>query len=292
MNINAYPFKIILKKQKDIDFSISDLFDYITSQKEGPIDICKKKRNLFIQPVASSSYYAGLLFSSRDYSAHCRVVVNPNGGYSTEIAEIKDGAEYNFFILNKNTTSGIWLTYANSASLSVLEKILRKFFDDFVSLKGYDSSSLSFKRKNKISCIQIIKAEEASMALNRFFSITSISYLEQSTKRSIFTPDFVKSEQKQIIFKRKAPLSDIIPKILDLKELGTKKLKVVGKNEEGEREVINLDNIFRPLTSYDYDDVTRELKKFNTEELSTHPTIVHMLDFVKSNVICRDLGII
>lgn len=56
-----------------------------------------------------------------------------------------------------------------------------------------------------------------------------------------------------------------------------------GQNTNGKKETLNLDNIFRPWTTYDYDTVTASLENFNTNNINSHQMTNTLIQCISDN---------
>lgn len=283
MDVKIYPFSVSLILDSQNNLSKDGFVNYLTYNSNNMDVIYDKERVLVLQNISDSNYIAGVLLSFRDYDAHCKVVPDGRGGYSATIETIDDGAEYNFFVLNKNTFKGLWLTYFNAASISVLDKILRKRLNGYADCNGIEVG-MKFKLKNKVRVNMIISSETLMEALSNFNNIYSIEYTELNKQQHYFSPDTINIKKTKLSLKRNNIIDNARNSIRDLFESGeAEDMRVVGKNSHGKIERINLDTIFRPWTVYDYDEITRTLQNFNTNNLLNHDIITKLMNCVNNN---------
>lgn len=283
MDVKIYPFAVSVILDGQNNLSKDDFVNYLTENSNNKDNIYDKERVLVLQNIPDSDYIAGVLLSFRDYDAHCKVVSDGKGGYSATIETIEDGAEYNFFVLNKNTLKGLWLTYFNAASISVLDKILRNMFNTYAKCNGIEAN-MKFKFKNKVRASMIVSSETLMEALSNFNNIYSIEYTEVNKQQHHFSPDTINVKKTKLSLKRNNVIDNARDSILSLFGSGeAENMCVSGKNSRGKTERINLDNIFRPWTTYDYDEVTRTLQNFNTNNLLNHEITTKLMNCVNNN---------
>lgn len=284
MDVNIYPFSISLLLQENSPLNRDDFIDYVTGFSTYVDEIYGKDRVVSLKKIPNSNYIAGTLLSFRDYEAHCKLTQNGRGGYSVTIERIEDGAEYNFFVINKITLKGVWLTYFNAASISVLDKILRILFNKYAEFSGFETT-MKFKLKNKIRASMIIFRETIEEALSRFNQITHIEFTERDNQVSYFSPDVVNTRRTRLLLKRENLISNTIESIKSLVNSGeVENTSVRGVTETGKKETINLENIFRPWKTYDYDEISRALENFDTDNLVDNSIITKLLECVSSTI--------
>lgn len=283
MDINVFPFSISLETQNEFSLDATDLFKYIENQNNSIQKIYDKDRILTIQEIQNSNYISGILLSFRDYESHCKVTPCKNGGYFASIEKIEDGAEYNFFVFNKTTLKGLWLTYFNSASISVLDKIFRTYFNKYANSLGIETS-MKFKYHNKIKVSLILAPENIEKALKKFNKINYVEYTERSKECSFFSPDEINYSKKRIFLKRETKIKQTIQAILNLhKSKETENTVITGQVANGKKETLNLDNIFKPWITYKYDEVTASLENFNTNNIEHHKIIKALVECISNN---------
>lgn len=284
MDVNIYPFSISLQLQEDSPLDRDSFVRYMTSVSTVVNEVYGKDRVISFKEIPNSNYIAGILLSFRDYEAHCKISQNEHGGYSTTVETIKNGAEYNFFVINKITFKGVWLTYFNAASISVLDDILRKMFDKYAQTYGLEITR-KFKLKNKVRALMILSRETIEEALSQFNKISHIEYTERNNQVNFFSPDVVNTRRTRLLLKQENLIGRTIESIRLLVNSGeVENTSVRGINHRGKKETVNLDNIFRPWDTYDYDEVTRTLENFDTDNLIQNPVIGRLLVCISSTV--------
>lgn len=284
MDVNIYPFSISLQLQEDSPLDRDSFMGYITRFSTDVQEIYGKDRVVSFKEIPNSNYIAGILLSFRDYEAHCKITQNERGSYLATVETIKDGAEYNFFVINKITLKGVWLTYFNAASISVLDQILRRIFNKYAETYGIEVT-MKFKLKNKIRASMILSRETVEEALSKFNKISHIEYTERNNQVSFFSPDVVNTRRTRLLLKQENLIDQTTESILSLVNSGeVENTSVRGVNNRGKKETVNLDNIFRPWDTYDYDEITRSLENFDTDNLIQNPTIGLLLSCVTSTI--------
>ena len=286
MDVKVYPFMVSLTLDNN-GLSKNSFMDFLSENSNNRDIVFEKERVSVFKNISNSNYMAGVLLSFRDYDAHCKVVSDGQGGYSTTIETIEDGAEYNFFIINKNTLKGLWLTYFNAASISVLDKVLKNIFYKYAEINGLDVN-IGFKHKNKIKANMIVSNETLSEVLSKFEHINSVEYTELTTQQHYFTPDTLNVKKIKLSLKRNNLIDNARESIISLVRSGDAgNINISGKNSSGKIERINLDTVFRPWLTYDYDEITMSLQNFNTNNLLNHGIIAKLIACVNSSTINR-----
>ena len=284
MEIKIYPFLISTVLDSQNGLSVEDFANYLTKNSNNKYTIYDKERVIVLQNIPDTNYISGVLLSFRDYDAHCKVIPDGQGGYSARIETIRDGAEYNFFVLNKKSLKGLWLTYFNSASISVLDKILRNIFNQYAKTNGIEVNR-RFKLKNKVKVNMILSRETIADALSAFSSIYSVEYTEINKQQHLFVPDTINVKKTKLLLKRNNIIDNIKNSVEALVCSGeAENICVAGKNHQGKIERINLDVIFRPWVVYDYDEITRTLQNFNTKNLLHHEIITNLMMCINNNI--------
>ena len=283
MDINVFPFSISWNVQEGISLDVDSFLAYVKSKNNQSQFIFNKDRILTIQDIPDSNYTSGILLSFRDYQSHCKVTRCVNGGYSAKIEKIEDGAEYNFFVFNKITLKGVWLTYFNSASLSVLDRIFRNYFNDYANSMGIETS-MKFKYHNKVKVSLIVSPENVETALNRFNRINYVEYTERSRESNFFSPDVINFSKKRIFLRQGNTIAETVKAIIKLHGSDeAENTAINGQYSDGKKETLNLDNIFRPWMIYNYDDVTASLENFNTNNINKHQMIKKLIQCISNN---------
>lgn len=144
---------------------------------------------------------------------------------------------------------------------------------------------MKFKLKNKIRASMILSRETVEEALSKFNKISHIEYTERNNQVSFFSPDVVNTRRTRLLLKQENLIDQTTESILSLVNSGeVENTSVRGVNNRGKKETVNLDNIFRPWDTYDYDEITRSLENFDTDNLIQNPTIGLLLSCVTSTI--------
>lgn len=282
MKINIYPFQVHLTLN-DNKLNKDEFLNRLVTNQDIAYPVFEKNRVVAFKEIPNKDYIAGVLLSFRDYNAHCRVTRSQNGGYEATVEEIRDGAEYNFFILNKTTLKGVWLTYHNAAALSVLSAILTKHLVEYAKSEDIEIK-LPFYKNNKIGTSFILSNETVDQALDKFNRICSVEFNERLVQRSRFSPDSIRYKKSKFIINKDSSMRQLKQDIKTLFESDdATETKVSGINKNNSRESINLDNIFRPWKTFDYDVITRTLTNFNTDNLLAHTVTQSLIEISTEN---------
>ena len=155
MNVTLRPFNLEIKLDKK--HNRDDFFEYL-KKNHFSYNIVRKERLLFVSDI-NDDYIAGFMLSKRDFSSHCRFSYDAYGKMKLTLAELTEGVEYNFFVLNKHSCNGVYLTYSTAATLKTLEKVLKKCMEDWFLSKGVECNNVLW-RKNNIMCNLILSEND------------------------------------------------------------------------------------------------------------------------------------
>ena len=144
--------------------------------------------------------------------------------------------------------------------------------------------SMKFKYHNKVKVSLILSSENVETALNRFNKINYVEYTERSRESSFFSPDVINYSKKRIFLKQRNRIDQTIQAIIGLyNSEEAENTAIYGENTSGKKETLNLDNIFRPWMTYNYDMVTNSLENFNTNSINQHQMIRALIQCISNN---------
>lgn len=120
--------------------------------------------------------------------------------------------------------------------------------------------------------------------MGRFNKINYVEYTERNKESSFFSPDTINFSKRRIFLKKGNNLVQTVNEIIALHSSEeSENTSINGQNTNGKKETLNLDNIFRPWTTYDYDTVTASLENFNTNNINSHQMTNTLIQCISDN---------
>lgn len=280
MFVSLKPFNVNIKL--DNKYSQDEFFDYL---KANPVscEIVHKQRLLFVDDM-NDDYFVGFMLSKKDFASHCRYEM-VDGKLKITVDKIEEGAEYNFFILNKNSLNGVYLTYSVAATIKTLEKTLKQCMHDWFFSKGIVVNNGTWK-KNNIVCSPILSQETIDSVLNKLSEISSMTFVDVKNSSGLFRPDFLKKTRYSLQFDKKKMGSIVQVRKLISDFVKSKKavgVSVKGKDNANEIDTINFDCLTTTWKSYDYDNLTKDIVTIDNEDLGSHKIPQDMLNVINLN---------
>lgn len=256
--------------------TLADLFAHLASKQNSPIDFHGYERLLYVGE--NKKYHLGLLITTKDQKKFLELS-QTGGAVKFEPRDVTTGArlaDFNFFLLDKNTGRGIYQYYHNSCSLNPFAYLLRKCYDELkqekidASISKLTSPTESSKAKIKkqysgtLQWTQIVRPENFEALVGRLQSINTftVSMATLDQKESAFRS--ISSLAKKVVhefkFSNDKGTNAIIRSITNfIKRDPPESARVDGIDEDGLEQVIKLTNNPDSFGEFEYDEVTEKM---------------------------------
>lgn len=266
------------------------LEEYITHMitPEGKIlNIGEYNRYMFFNKDSNKEYYLGLLVTVKDQKSYCKLV-NDDGKMLVQISEIDSNEnlmDFNFFVINKETGSGMYQYYHQSCSLNSFGYFITKEFNNYKTERTADELStfidekekekqkklLNKKYREKLMFEILVRHENIQALINELKKVKSFEYCFSSL--TVDEPEFkplqghVRKERTRLSFTSDSPvqhLASTISNIVSSKQI--EEGKVSGIDLDGIERVLRITNNPDNFAEYNYDDVA---SKINSLDISS-----------------------
>lgn len=291
--------------------SLRELFVRLKAES-GPLAVWRKiERKLLVQIVGG--YAIGLFVTVKDQRVFTEMI-EEDGELRLEARQVEEGksfAEFNYFVVNLDTGRGIYQHYHSSCKFTQFggfladryAKIVRNEADSAIasaSLNGKVSKARQKQiRSDYVGYLDwsvLVRPEKVDELLADLREITQYQY-----DLVTFTPDenqpfrpissFVSKKRTILTFDKKIQVAQRVRRgIMDMISRNRPaKGRIRGKDVQGRKQVIDLDENVDILREYDYDEVAGEIRiKLgscdNPDWSYTHsPMVGRLMDEVKAN---------
>ena len=276
MEVRLIPFELDIKLEDQ--HSKNDFMEYL-KHAGLEFNVVRKERVLFLDDM-NDDYFVGFLVSRQDFATHCQFDIQQGVPKITE-AQIRKGVDYNFFILNKQTFKGVFLTYHLAASLGTLGKFMQKCLGSWLEFKGIRLSPKVWQNNNLL-CRYIFSDETIDSILDKFTKFNSVDFSEIRNNCGIFRPNYMKTAKSSVAFDQERIQSiDIVKR--DIKDLldndDVSNVAVHGEDNANKLDV-NFDRILKPWKIYDFDVITRHVIGMDFQRLPANTISVNMLGVI------------
>ena len=261
-----------------------------------------KNRVLYI--VEDGSLWKGVVLTVKDLKTFTKLVSSQQE-IKLGIHELDDSekiADFNFFIIDKNSGFGLYQHYHHSCSLNLFNVIARNNYrkmkeqmkesekellendssmskkDIKLALKRYSGDFIGSIIEREGSFAERVEKLQDAREAEIEFSVLSFN---DGAFQAVST--HLKRVKHQLFFlKNTSPLARVSSLASIFKQQSIKKAKVVGIDENGNDIVYRMFNDFDKFATYDYDDMVSEL---NLNESK-------MYDSIKQNKIIGELCLV
>ncbi len=252
--------------------TLADFFQHIEQTRGNPIVLFKYGRFMYVKDLGA--YYAGLLITTKDQKkflefTHDAVHAKLEAKDVTEGAQL---ADFNFFLINKNTGRGIYQYYHNSCSLNTFGMLCKRHYDTLkldkikTGLAGLGKPTAKQEKAIRdsyagtLSWSQLVRPEAFADLVAQLKSIKSltVSITTLAYKNTLFSPiaKHAKRMTQGFRFPANAHSQELVADITDLVAIPElESAKIEGTDEHGRDQTIKLENTPDSFGVFDYDRV-------------------------------------
>jgi len=281
VNLLGFEWKIKGDRAKLVD--VKDLFAHITSNHG--TEIKHKGHNRLVYVGETPGYYTGLVLTAKDHVRFCEL--NRKGkGLQINVREATAGSsliDFNFFVLNKQTSRGLYQYYKNSCWVTAFGTLCGSMLDDCCeakmaaqivagggaqTFKEKDLRAIRRKFDGYLESILLVREDDFKKIVSNMTKIKSFQFSMGSVlpeKESWFRPlkGVSQSIRHQVSFYKESTLQARRKAIFDVlggDNKGHEKAKidkaaVHGVDHDGLSRTIFLESNPDFFGSYDFDEV-------------------------------------
>jgi hypothetical protein len=233
--------------------------------------------NRIMALTRDGDYWRGILLSIRDVKSFAKI--QENGGSFTittqELEKDTRPVDFNFFIINAKTFTGLYQYYHHSASINAFCYIVKKHYDqhrkdamdaEIRELGENPSNKLRLsvieKYKGKLRYQTLMRPEgfEACLAALKRIKLLEFQCAEFKPEIEEYRPlsGLAKRITHKIIFQNDSVVGQIvapIKRMIDRKSL--LKARAIGIDNNDIEQIYKLENDLATLATYDYDQMAR-----------------------------------
>ena len=117
--------------------SLEEFIVHMITPKGVKLNISEYDRYMFFDKDSNDKYYLGLLVTVKDQKSFCKLVTE-DGKMVVHISEVDSNEnlmDFNFFVINKETGSGMYQYYHQSCSLNSFGYFITKKFHNYKNEK-------------------------------------------------------------------------------------------------------------------------------------------------------------
>lgn len=277
-----------------MEYLVTDQKAATEAGEESVTKIGEHGRLLYIDKETNPSYYLGLAITVKDQKKFCELTQNGKN-FTIKVTDLENKMmDFNFFVLNKTTGTGLYQHYHQSCSLNSLFHILSSklsqfrgaLFESEVNNKniiGTNSEIRKIKAKlrGRIKSSILVKKENLEKLIASLKEIKSFEY--EYSYLDIQEPEFkpisssVKRESKKLIFTPDAveQISRALGKFVNNNDL--EKGKVIGSDDSGNERIYHIMNNPDNFGELDYDDIADKLNELDISNFQTSWPITELL---------------
>ncbi len=278
---------------------LDDFFDFLKQHRLQEIDHEKHKRLIYVGE--RGDYYLGLFLTIRDESKVCEIKAQSGGEYRIRVRKLESGTrpvEFNFFIIHRQTSRGIYQHYYRSCSLdSFFRFCLRKYEElteerrekelKAAGLTIQEKHGLAAKYATPLRCEQMIRHAALQelleeLATVRYFQFDLAVLQDEDLSLTPLSP-LIKTQRKSFTFRRGVDFGAVKKAILKvINTIRPSMGKIIGKDSRNAEKIVKLANNPDHFGEFEFDEVAEEAK-LNLGNVSASPFIDQMLEIVRKH---------
>ncbi|MFC4677481.1 hypothetical protein [Desulfovibrio legallii] len=230
--------------------------------------------NRILYYIEGDDFWRGLVLTVKNMKKFTKIV-NSSGKIRLDIHKLEKNehiADFNFFIIDKNTGCGMYQHYHNSCSLNIFNAINK---DRYLKIKNklYEDAKIQLENENKplkqikndlkifnetIECSIIERngsfVERVALMKSAKEAEIEFEILDTTKDEFVAIMPHMRRLKYQLFFNKESPMNLLIEGLTrTFKGAKLKKAKVVGIDEHGNDAVYKLLNDFDRFGSFDYE---------------------------------------
>lgn len=182
--------------------SLADLFADIASKLGAPKEFSGYAR--FLYTADKDGYYVGLLITTKNHNKFLEFKQDAQSA-KLEARETSEGtklADFNFFVINKNSGRGVYQYYHQSCSLNTFGLLLKSYYDELKTRRVLAARAaigtptpkqerqINQRFKGTLTWATVVKKETFEKLISKFKQIRNIqiNFATLAYEETIFTP--------------------------------------------------------------------------------------------------------
>lgn len=270
-----------------------------------PSDADQSRRLLFLNDSSHPEYCVGLVVTVKDHRTYCELV-NSGGSLLVKVNELNQDSslmEFNFFVFNKKTGSGLYQHYHQSCSANSFGELAqRKFHDHRIAQRQLaleaagETATDAAKKKiaakfgNRLKFSVLVRKEALKVLISEMRRVKAFEYALETpvVPQDAFAPlrPFVRMKSERLAFSMKTPTSfvaDAIDAFVSSSSLKRGQIEAV--DDEGVDRVIKIMDNPDSFGEYDFDDLVAKLNKLELTKFEQSWIIAELIKKCKENVV-------
>lgn len=277
--------------------TLDAFFKHLAESNEGDFTFAHKKRIFLFNDSIDNDYYVGGIITIKDYKKFLELKQG-DVDITLEIKEVTSGnhlADFNFFAINKKTSTGIYQYYHHSMSMNqygiFLRDIYRAFSDEcrdnelksLLQERGKKKKEKEIRSKyfKSLKLIPLYRRDTFNEMVDSLAKITHFSFdlCSLGAEDNEFSPlsDFAEKVKHSVTFRQNSILAEVksrIKNFIQNRDISTGMVK--GMDADGIERIYTLANSPETFKENDFDEMISGLDRLNLSNLSEN-NIVKML---------------
>lgn len=260
--------------------SLQELFTAFKNCEGTEIHFAKFDRLFYVADIGD--YHVGLLLTVKDQRKTCEIK-KARGQYKLSVRKIAKGTslvDFNFVIVHKLTSRGLYLHYHQSCSVKQFTYFCRKMYhqlrdeqrDAKLALLGKNPTVAQVDavkkahpmRGGSIEIELMVRQENLGDLISELRTINSLdfNFLAVTDEESMFRPlgDKVREVHRGVTFTRSTGVNDVKDAILNI--IRANKISrgsIAGHEEDGTPRILDLEKNLESFGEFDHDDIADEV---------------------------------
>lgn len=238
------------------------------------------QRLLFLNNRCDPNYHVGLIVTVKDQKTFCRLVAG-DGSLLVKVDELELNTklmEFNFFVVNKATGTGLYQYYHQSCSLSSFAYLVARRFREYrESLVQAEMDKIPEGERTEAKLTKVRKHHKGQFKWEMLVRAERLEELIAELQRvksfewTVATPTvdqedfkplapYIRNQRSKLAFEVGAPVQSLAKAIsAAVTKLGVVKGRIEGQDAEGLDRVLRILNNPENYGEYDYDDLAGKL---------------------------------
>lgn len=280
---------------------------YINTMKEGcySFEDGEHERVIYFNNTHSPDYYVGLLVTIKDQRTYCKLV-NESGKLHVEVTALASDAnlmDFNFFVINKATGTGLYQHYHQSCSINYFGALNAKKFAEMrgihleralkIASKGKNLSrkedkAIRNQHRGHLNFEVLVRKENLKALIEELARVQEFefSFAALTVDEPEFKPlqNHVRKERHSISFVQGSPVSVLanqITKIITAKDIEDG--KITGIDASGVPRVFRIANNPDNFGEFDYDDVAPKINELDISKFESSWVVQELIKTCKAH---------
>lgn len=247
-------------------------------------DIAGANRFFLIDNTTNSDYSLGLVVTVKDQRKLCQLI-DDAGGFKVRVSDIEEGSsllDFNFFVINKASGTGLYQHYHQSCSVPSFGRLLSRSFNEFKKFKcesafaalpteeQTDKKRLKIGKENagRLKWTQLVRQEALDALLQELSRIKSFEYVlsTPTVEEDEFRPlsPYLTTKSSRLVFGVGTPKGLIVESIASYVRSGDAKSgHIEGEDDDGNPRSYSILENPDNFGEYEYDHVADQLNELD-----------------------------